>query len=993
MSDALNVRKQNLALGDPVIIADSENSNTIANATFEDLTESTGGASEYPPAYFREERVALGTLSRNADGEVQSGPVEWLPDYSAGTLTIHNLDEGRVSEYSLTHTASAQSRRVRVTYTDNSYTVDIGAGLSKPGALGRFLFSLETPRAAAKAQEAEDSASASAASAAEAQTARTAAETARTGAETAQSAAADSATAASQSATLTAFSSITAQNAASGAITARNTAQQYRDEAFQAVSAGVPNVYVTKAAADTAASGLSDGTVVRVFQDETKAGAGTLYTVASGALTFVQRVPDILASPTLTAAAALPLLVGDRVRVDAPGRVYTVESAVPAWSFDGASADPDGVTVRAAGSNFLVAPRGGSLDLALYGMQTDGSNDEGTKLKQAFRASKALDRPLRFEGGASYRCSETLETSGVPEPDFNGAHVLFAGSGRFLESGTPSTAQALTADASAGSFTVSVPTGIATEIAAEITRRGRALLVLDSKREAGRDESEAGGTLGEICAVVSAPSGNTVTLARPLTHSYFTADAAEVFTVTAADRRWSTYRARHISATGVGVQFFYCDAGTVNVDIADARSAGAPMRYCYGLTVRGVVSGSNRSGAGYAGSFENCCTDCTYEGLIALDARHAVTSGFAPGPTSAINCVVRGAVGSGTQEAVFDQHAGYSEITFEGCTACGTAPSFTTEGGIQRIVNCTSTGASSAVSNDGTLVAELSLIDGLVVTNPTGGDIAIPGPSKEINWRGIVSSRSSEVSDYALQIVRPVEKWSFGRNIIDDQPVLWLRTGGDSYTYAAYSAGTTYTRGDWVQDGGTPYQSLRVNNTGNTPASSPDFWMPLTLPGTLSMSGSSRVSSQARAFLLQGHPSLKRVHLRYDLSGYTLPVEIKQDLDELIIDGGEQGLVIDGFASLVLVNGVYTVGRVIFRNLTVPSVASVSTSELLQVSGGGTVDQVVVTHCDLAQMNRHVYANGGTINQAVYGANRLRNAFNASGVGATADQGGNYVVS
>lgn len=44
-------------------------------------------------------------------------------------------------------------------------------------------------------------------------------------------------------------------------------------------------------------------------------------------------------------------------------------------------------------------------------------------------------------------------------------------------------------------------------------------------------------------------------------------------------------------------------------------------------------------------------------------------------------------------------------------------------------------------------------------------------------------------------------------------------------TYAAYSAGTTYTKGARVDYGTHIYESLVNNNTGNTPTTSPTYWV------------------------------------------------------------------------------------------------------------------------------------------------------------------------
>jgi hypothetical protein len=52
---------------------------------------------------------------------------------------------------------------------------------------------------------------------------------------------------------------------------------------------------------------------------------------------------------------------------------------------------------------------------------------------------------------------------------------------------------------------------------------------------------------------------------------------------------------------------------------------------------------------------------------------------------------------------------------------------------------------------------------------------------------------------------------------------------------AAYNAATTYGAGDQATSGDTIYQSLQAANTGNTPASSPTWWVPVSVINKLAM--------------------------------------------------------------------------------------------------------------------------------------------------------------
>lgn len=60
---------------------------------------------------------------------------------------------------------------------------------------------------------------------------------------------------------------------------------------------------------------------------------------------------------------------------------------------------------------------------------------------------------------------------------------------------------------------------------------------------------------------------------------------------------------------------------------------------------------------------------------------------------------------------------------------------------------------------------------------------------------------------------------------------------------SAYAGGTTYAVSQWVSYLGAIYQSLQGNNTGNTPASSPTFWMAVpNSPGTITATGRQQTS-------------------------------------------------------------------------------------------------------------------------------------------------------
>ena len=119
----------------------------------------------------------------------------------------------------------------------------------------------------------------------------------------------------------------------------------------------------------------------------------------------------------------------------------------------------------------------------------------------------------------------------------------------------------------------------------------------------------------------------------------------------------------------------------------------------------------------------------------------------------------------------------------------------------QSITVSSATGTGSFASINGTNPAsgagptiQYKIATGLTMTI-TGGTVAANVPSYAVSYPLIYGSQQYRQCDWNL-------------------------------TPTSYAGGTTYAQGNLVTSGGTVYYSLVNSNTGNTPASSPTFWLP-----------------------------------------------------------------------------------------------------------------------------------------------------------------------
>src|SRR6266404_2455142 len=119
----------------------------------------------------------------------------------------------------------------------------------------------------------------------------------------------------------------------------------------------------------------------------------------------------------------------------------------------------------------------------------------------------------------------------------------------------------------------------------------------------------------------------------------------------------------------------------------------------------------------------------------------------------------------------------------------------------QSITVSSATGTGSFASINGTnpasgagLTIQYKIATGLTMTI-TGGTVAANVPSYAVSYPLIYGSQQYRQCDWNL-------------------------------TPTTYAGGTTYAQGNLVTSGGTVYYSLVNSNTGNTPASSPTFWLP-----------------------------------------------------------------------------------------------------------------------------------------------------------------------
>lgn len=78
----------------------------------------------------------------------------------------------------------------------------------------------------------------------------------------------------------------------------------------------------------------------------------------------------------------------------------------------------------------------------------------------------------------------------------------------------------------------------------------------------------------------------------------------------------------------------------------------------------------------------------------------------------------------------------------------------------------------------------------------------------------------------------------------------------DFYAVDEYAGGTTYDLNDTVIDDDIGYRSLQDDNTGNTPASSPEWWEPLTEITVYCLISGTTFLDQASPRLSAGDPMI-----------------------------------------------------------------------------------------------------------------------------------------
>lgn len=132
----------------------------------------------------------------------------------------------------------------------------------------------------------------------------------------------------------------------------RELVTEAADQAVNAAeAAGVTKFYATKSAADTALSGLSDGTIVEVYQDEGHEGLRTRYEVVSGAYVF-RAVIDITATKLKSVLTASTGSVRAQLRVAVTDLIAGYEDETIALM---ARMDVQPVSARREAINDLVA--------------------------------------------------------------------------------------------------------------------------------------------------------------------------------------------------------------------------------------------------------------------------------------------------------------------------------------------------------------------------------------------------------------------------------------------------------------------------------------------------------------------------------------------------------------------------------------------------------------------------------------------------------------
>lgn len=188
-----------------------------------------------------------------------------------------------------------------------------------------------------------------------------------------------------------------------------------RDAAISASEAsGDVNFYDDKAAANTALSGLSEGQVVEVLEDESLGGARTRYRVESAAYVFKIALPSgVHRFPSLTGTGGAAAAVTDGL-IDTGDAISTAGYA--------AAGDGGGFTGVVEAANNAAYPGGGRIKPLnmfmtpqMFGALGDGATDDTTAFQAAAACVIALGRRAVWVPGATYRVGNigTLNNAGT----------------------------------------------------------------------------------------------------------------------------------------------------------------------------------------------------------------------------------------------------------------------------------------------------------------------------------------------------------------------------------------------------------------------------------------------------------------------------------------------------------------------------------------------------------------------------------------------------